>query len=403
LQDNVIPELRSSGRPKRHILLPARYQDGVPLPKPRHRRRPQPYQDELPAEPPSLTASATIPDLTPIERSQIHDPPTHENTEATFRSLPDKFGVFRVYPCGCPPYTPDELYTISDSVGSSNLATKSLPVTSRPWFTPHLSESESTEIEDSVSDIAPFSNKSAFRLMSWYYDSSNIKSHGELDRLVKDVILAPDFLPADLIGFRAAKEAKRMDNHRRSTPKHGSHPATTFHDEWIETSVCLSLPCDGVEQASEADAPKFQVKGLYYCRLLEVIKAGLAESASEKFHLFPFKEYWKPSPDEPEERIYSEAYTSDYFLEQYEKIHHQSQTSDRRLISVVIGIMIWSDSTLLANFGTASLWPIYLYFGNQSKYSRAKPSDFAAHHLAYIPKVRFYIPLRLSVWINAIL
>jgi hypothetical protein len=403
LQDNVIPELRSSGRPKRHILLPARYQDGAPLPKPRHRRRPQPYQDELPAEPPSLTASATIPDLTPIERSQIHDPPTHENTEATFRSLPDKFGVFRVYPCGCPPYTPDELYTISDSVGSSNLATKSLPVTSRPWFTPHLSESESTEIEDSVSDIAPFSNKSAFRLMSWYYNSSNIKSHGELDRLVKDVILAPDFLPGDLIGFRAAKEAKYMDNHRRSTPKHGSHPATTFHDEWIETSVCLSLPCDGVEQASEADAPKFQVKGLYYRRLLEVIKAGLAESASEKFHLFPFKEYWKPSPDEPEERIYSEAYTSDYFLEQYEKIHHQSQTSDRRLISVVIGIMIWSDSTLLANFGTASLWPIYLYFGNQSKYSRAKPSDFAAHHLAYIPKVRFYIPLRLSVWINAIL
>jgi hypothetical protein len=238
--------------------------------------------------------------------------------------------------------------------------------------------------------------------MSWYYDSSNIKSHGELDRLVKDVILAPDFLPGDLTGFRAAKEAKRMDNHRRSTPKHGSHPATTFRDEWIETSVCLSLPCDGVEQASEADAPKFQVKGLYYRRLLEVIKAGLAECASEKFHLFPFKEYWKPSPDEPEERIYSEAYTSDYFLEQYEKIQNQSHSTGRRLVSVVIGIMIWSDSTLLANFGTASLWPIYLYFGNQSKYSRAKPSDFAAHHLAYIPKVRFYIPLRISVWINAI-
>jgi len=374
----------------------------MPLPKPRYRRRPGPYQDELPAEPPSLMASATIPDLTPIESPQIlHNPPAQENTEVTFRSLPDKFGVFRVYPGGCPPYTPDELYTISDSVGSSNLATESLPVTSRPWFTPRWSESESTDLqEDSVSDIAPFSNKSVFRLMSWYYNSSNIKSHGELDRLVNDVILAPDFLPGDLTGFRAAKEAKRMDNYRKSTPKHGSHPATTFHDEWIETSVCLSLPCDGVEHVSEADAPKFEVKGLYYRRLLEVIKAGLAESAAEKFHLFPFREYWKPSPDEPEERIYSEAYTSDFFLEQHEKMHYQSQTSGRRLIPVLIGIMIWSDSTLLANFGTASLWPIYLYFGNQSKYSRAKPSDFAAHHLAYIPKV-VHIPLRISDQINA--
>ena len=50
--------------------------------------------------------------------------------------------------------------------------------------------------------------------------------------------------------------------------------------------------------------------------------------------------------------------------------------------------MIWSDSTALAQFGTASLWPIYLYIGNQSKYTRAKPTSMSAHHLAYLPKVR---------------
>ena len=238
--------------------------------------------------------------------------------------------------------------------------------------------------------------------MTWYYDSSNVKSHAELDRLVNDVILAPDFLPSELTGFRAAKEAKRMDNYQKSTPTYGSHPAATFRDEWIKTSVCLTLPCDGVKHASEADAPKFEVKGLYYRRLLEVIKAGLAEPAAEKFHLFPFKEYWKPSPDEPEERIYSEAYTADYFLELYEKICFQSQTNSRghHRIPVIIGIMVYSDSTLLANFGTASLWPIYLYFGNQSKYSRAKPSDFAAHHLAYIPKVNFFICMTIPHRIN---
>jgi len=187
----------------------------MPLSKPRYQRHPGPYQDELPAEPLSLMASTTIPDLTPIKSPQIlHNPPAQEKTKVTFWSLPDKFGVFRVYPGGCPPYTPDELYTISKSVGPSNLATESLPVTSHPWFTPRWSESESTDLqEDSVFDIAPFSNKSVFCLMSWYYNSSNIKSHSELNRLVNDVILALDFLPGDLTGFRAAKEAKCMDNY----------------------------------------------------------------------------------------------------------------------------------------------------------------------------------------------
>ena len=34
----------------------------------------------------------------------------------------------------------------------------------------------------------------------------------------------------------------------------------------------------------------------------------------------------------------------------------------------VLAMMLWSDSTHLTSFGTASLWPVYLYFGNLSKY-----------------------------------
>lgn len=85
LQDNhVIPELYPLGRPNWHVHLPARYQDGVPLPKPRYQQYPGPYQDELPAESSSLMASTTIPNLTPIESSQIlHNPPAQEKTEVT--------------------------------------------------------------------------------------------------------------------------------------------------------------------------------------------------------------------------------------------------------------------------------------------------------------------------------
>ena len=41
-----------------------------------------------------------------------------------------------------------------------------------------------------------------------------------------------------------------------------------------------------------------------------------------------------------------------------------------------------------SNFGTASLWPVYLFFGNMSKYDSSKPSEFPACHLAYLPSVR---------------
>ena len=97
--------------------------------------------------------------------------------------------------------------------------------------------------------------------------------------------------------------------------------------------------------------------------------------------------FWKPSPESPPERIYSELYTADAFIAEQEKIKQQPQEPGCELETVVASIMLWSDSTHLTSFGNASLWPIYMFFGNLSKYIRAKPTSFAAHHLAYIPKV----------------
>ena len=37
----------------------------------------------------------------------------------------------------------------------------------------------------------------------------------------------------------------------------------------------------------------------------------------------------------------------------------------------LVPILIWSDSTQLANFGNTSMWPIYVFFGFVSKYIRA--------------------------------
>ena len=54
---------------------------------------------------------------------------------------------------------------------------------------------------------------------------------------------------------------------------------------------------------------------------------------------------------------------------------------------VVAPLMFWSDSTHLTNFGTAKLWPIYMYLGSQDKCLHVKPTAHVCHHLAYIPSV----------------
>ena len=218
--------------------------------------------------------------------------------------------------------------------------------------------------------------------MNWYQGGSNKKSLGEVDRLVKEVILADDFKRDDFIGFRASREVRRLDDQ-------GREPQSRFfaEDGWVETSVNISLPADGISQVSEAHAPQFAVPGLFYRPLMEVIRAALHDTAAEHFHIFPFQMFWKPSPNSAPERIYTELYTSDAFISEHKKLCAQPRETGCDLETVIVAIMLWSDSTHLANFGTASLWPIYLYIGNQSKYTRAKPTSFAAHHLAYIPKV----------------
>src|SRR5271168_1215520 len=134
-------------------------------------------------------------------------------------------------------------------------------------------------------------------------------------------------------------------------------------------------------------APVFHVKGLMYRKLLEVIKAAYEDPSAEQVHISPYEEYWQPpGPNSPPERIYSELYNSNAFILVHEKVRSQLRHGCE-LETVIAAIMLSSDFTHLTSFGIAGLWPIYLYLGGLSKYPRTKPSSFAAHHLAYVPKV----------------
>ncbi|THU90004.1 hypothetical protein K435DRAFT_676718 [Dendrothele bispora CBS 962.96] len=232
--------------------------------------------------------------------------------------------------------------------------------------------------------------------MAWFYNGHESKSLADLDNLVKDVIFSDDFQKEDLEGFSAKKVVKEMDEWI------GPKSDLRVEDGWVEGSVEIPLPGEGVKKA-EADAPKLKIDGIFYRKPLDVIQAVFQSERSQNFHYIPFKLFQRhesppghDSDDHVDIRLHHELYNSDAYIKEYEHIQiqqHERRLKDPKLAeepeveNVPVGIMAWSDETHLTQFGDQSMWPIYIYFGNQSKYECAKPTSFAAHHLAYIPKL----------------
>jgi hypothetical protein len=382
-QDVLLPPARSpsplpvrpSGRPGRLIRKPLR------------------YRDIMPANPPIITIPA--PELEDANIEESEDAPLHSqpHEDSLFCTETNGFGVYRKYAHGPPTITPDEYFTlssVSDSVSMAHDPAESLAKAS--WWSSFGSSILKSGENAANNYFAPFLNASIFLLMAWFYNGSSIKSFADIDKLVHDVIQNEDFKASDFDKtFSTAREAERMDKQKEkeshSKPSNDTLPFSP-EDGWISGSISIPVPCDGFKFKSEADAPRFVVDGIWYRRPLEVLKMAFREPAALKFCTTPYREYWKPSENEPEERIYTETYTANVFNEEYDQLRSNSRTGpNSHLEPFVAGVIFYSDATHLANFGDASLWPFYMYIGNQSKYTRAQPGEFAAHHIAYVPKV----------------
>lgn len=154
----------------------------------------------------------------------------------------------------------------------------------------------------------------------------------------------------------------------------------------------VKVPCTGVKQHEE-DAPEFSVGGMVYRDPVEVIANELMDPDSfENLHIKPFEEWWKPGEGDEPVRVYSEVYTSDAMLEAERDLQVILKTTSPgpHLETFVVSVLLYSDSTHLTSFGSTSLWPVYLFISNLSKYTRSKPTSFSAHHIAYLPTVWTY-------------
>ncbi|EMD34528.1 hypothetical protein CERSUDRAFT_55172 [Gelatoporia subvermispora B] len=198
-------------------------------------------------------------------------------------------------------------------------------------------------------------------------------------------MLQPDFSPEHVIGLNTRHQLKVLDEYGATAKPFSAD------DGWREASVKIKLPKERISYDSEDAAPDFEIPGVQYRPILEVLKAAYQDPQAAYYHYTPHKTFWqadaKPGEElPPAERIYSEVYNSDAMLEEDRVIQEapRNPADPPDLEYAVAPIMLWSDSTHLAQFGTSSLWPIYLLLGNQTKYERGKPSAHAAQHLAYI-------------------
>ena len=330
-----------SGRPKRSRRLPARFQDTLPVP-------PVPVTNPIPDPEPT---GPRIKRLTLIVRDRL----------ITAANI---FGIWRDYPHR-PSYDPDNL------VNPEDLSNRNFPSTI----------DTSSPLISTPSPPWPFTNMTIWRIMSWFNSGSTMKTEAEVNRLAKEIRDAGGFPDSDLEGFDVRRETKRLDAAQNLRP---------FGDGFQEASLKINVPSGDRDKRPQ----EFAVPGFHFRSITSVIRAAFESPLADYFHLSPYRLFHKSPTTGVEERIYSELYDSDAFIKAHDDTqrHGLLPPDDPGCTreKVIAALMFWSDSTHLTDFGTAKIWPIYLLFGNLSKYIRMRPTSGACHHLAYIPTVRPY-------------
>ena len=157
--------------------------------------------------------------------------------------------------------------------------------------------------------------------------------------------------------FNATNENRKADAAEEKAP---------FLQSFRHASVNINVPSGSAHEASQT----FSIPGLLYRQITTLIKEAFESPISKKFHLSPFKLFRKFPDHEDSDRVYSEIYNSDVLLDKHDKVQcapTDDPTCKRK--KVIAALMFWSDATHLTSFGTAKMWPIYLLFGNLSKYT----------------------------------
>ncbi|RXW16502.1 hypothetical protein EST38_g9352 [Candolleomyces aberdarensis] len=230
--------------------------------------------------------------------------------------------------------------------------------------------------------MGPFPNLSSFELGEWYIDSGPDLSIAKLQKLVQ-LAHTPGFAE-DIAKANWPRIFDVLGDNRKSL----EHIESTDDEEdwvdddgWKTTPIAIPVPIGGTVE-------RRNVGTLYHRSIVSIVQEKILNSPDmDHFHYDPFEVLWQPNPDTPAMRVHSELYNSDAFLQAHRELQDSPPPPGCTRPRVVVGLMLWSDQTHLTSFSDEKLWPLYMFFGNESKYRRCKPSSNLCHIVAFFDKL----------------
>jgi len=141
-----------------------------------------------------------------------------------------------------------------------------------PTFTTPAPSTLSSRIGTWIKEtfFTPFLNPTIYRLFGWFYNRNITKSIEDLNDLVVHILLAPDFDQGHLEKFDAKRELDRLD-------RYIDDPPLSAHDGWLDSSVKIQLPATRKKFKTKEKAPEFEITGIHYRRLTQVIVSVFQE------------------------------------------------------------------------------------------------------------------------------
>lgn len=377
-----------------HRQLPKRFRDVLPEPP-----LPLPPQDIVPREVnvvPVANHHSLAPVVTPDQPSslptsdpivQFVEPPPVKEHQAVVATQANSFGLFRLYDEGSIPAHDPE-----DQSGGDPQPGVPVEVVESPEDSPE-------------NPFHPYPNESSWRLGDWYWNQGTQKSKKGFQSLV-EIIGGPSFQSEDLrctnwtavdrqLGCSGIPGTSCVPPSISVSDSQGWLPE---EDGWKQRTITISVP---FPRRSVHPGPRdYSISTFYRRSLLSIIRDKLADPLRCKYFRFePYLLRWKCSrmADDSDTGVYGEIFYSQAFI----AAHRQLQDAPPDLASNcalprrIVALMFWSDATQLTSFGDAKLWPLYVYFGNESKYQRSNPNANLCSHVAYFQAVSDRCLLRL--------
>ena len=267
----------------------------------------------------------------------------------TIKTQLNKFGLFHVYNTDAPPlHDPEDPYLVENM--------------SSPPVALEFSRAEHSN-QHSNNPYFPYPNGSVMRLGDWYWNQGAQKTRESFRQLL-DIISDPAFSPS------AVSETvwSAVDKELGWNLFDGDVPEWLGHDEgWKCLLATILVPFHS--WCSKPGPTSYTVNGFYHRSLVSIIKEKLENPAHVTFfHFKPYELQWCPPHRQHDVKVYSELFSSTAFVKVNKVLQALPGEPSCDLPCVVMALMFWSDATKLTAFSDAKLWPLYVFFGNKSKY-----------------------------------